>query len=313
MKIIDKTPLLNEKGELGPVQRVQGMFQFGFNWPNELQAQSAIVKFFDRQLEKGYTLIRNVTLGASGIMVPIILLGPAGIFVIDIAYMRGRYEAKGNSWNEASGNQYKPASINLIQRTARMGRAVKAFIERQGIKLPVKIEPVLIAGDPGLHIELVRPAIRVMMIDGVKSFVSGLVTSSPVLSVQAAHDFADHIVNPRPPRKESAMASTPSLEPQQPVDEAAQKEVSRARAIFNAAEAAKPFDPADFDFSMMDESAEMESNADSPASEQPTKKVPTPPTRILGMTPVQIIVVLFLLLLLVGLLAAFAYLYFFVF
>ena len=58
------------------MQRVQGMLKFGFGWPNELEAQKAIITFFDRQLEKGYTLIRNMTLGASGIMVPIILLGP---------------------------------------------------------------------------------------------------------------------------------------------------------------------------------------------------------------------------------------------
>ena len=52
MKIIDKTPFLDEKGELGIKQRLQGMLQFGFNWPNELQAQKAIINFFDRQLER---------------------------------------------------------------------------------------------------------------------------------------------------------------------------------------------------------------------------------------------------------------------
>ena len=65
MKIIDKTPLLNEKGELAVMQRVQGMLKYGFNWPTELEAQKAIITFFDRNLEKGYTLIRNITLGSS--------------------------------------------------------------------------------------------------------------------------------------------------------------------------------------------------------------------------------------------------------
>src|SRR5512139_3711781 len=120
MKIIDKTPLLNEKGELGLSQRAQGILKYGVNWPNELEAQKAMITFFDRQLEKGYTLIRNMTLGASGIVVPLILLGPTGIYVIHVTYLRGRYEAKGNSWNEESGNGYKPAAVNLIQRTARM-------------------------------------------------------------------------------------------------------------------------------------------------------------------------------------------------
>src|SRR5215216_4621766 len=169
MKIIDKTPLLNEKGELGIPQRIQGMLKYGFNWPNELQAQKAIITYFDRQLEKGYTLIRNLTLGQSGIIVPIILLGPTGIYVIHIAFERGRYEVQGDTWNVAAGEGYKPAPVNLIQRTMRMAKALRSFIVRQGVKLPVDIEPVLIAGDPGLHIESVRPAIRVLMIDGIKS------------------------------------------------------------------------------------------------------------------------------------------------
>ena len=49
MKIIDKTPLLNEKGELGLGQRLQGITQFGFNWLGELQAQKAIITYFDRE------------------------------------------------------------------------------------------------------------------------------------------------------------------------------------------------------------------------------------------------------------------------
>src|SRR6266508_3040313 len=184
MKIIDKTPLLNEKGDLGMLQQVQGMLKFGFGWPNELAAQRAIIAFFDHNLEKGYTLIRNMTLGASGILVPLILLGPTGIYVIHVTYLRGRYEARGNQWNEASGEGYKPAPINLIERTARMANAVTAFIERQGIRLPINIEPVLIAGDPGLHIESVRPAIKVLMIDGIRSFTSTVASGRPVLKIE---------------------------------------------------------------------------------------------------------------------------------
>jgi hypothetical protein len=184
MKIIDKTPLVDEKGSLGITQRIQGMLQFGFNWPRELEIQKAIVSYFDRQLEKGYTLIRNMPLGASGIVIPMIVVGPTGIFVIQVTYLKGRYEAKGDSWNMESGNQYKPAPVNLIKATMLMARALQAFIERQGVKVPTSIDAVLIAGEPGLHIDSVRPAIKVM-IDGIKSFVSGLATGRPVISAEA--------------------------------------------------------------------------------------------------------------------------------
>jgi len=293
MKIIDKTPLLDEKGELGVRQRLQGMLQFGFNWPNELQAQKAIINFFDRQLERGYTLIRNMTLGQSGITIPMILLGPAGIFAINVTHLRGRYEAKGAAWNVQSGEGYKPASTNLIQITSRMARALQAFIERQGVKLPVSVEPVLIAADPGLHIDSVGSAVRVMMIDGIKPFVAGLATTGrPVLSAEAVHEFVERILNPRLRKKEPVTSQAPASRAAWQQDEPAQQEVSRARAIFNASENLKPFDPADFDFAMTDDelsaegmpSASQELDAAEPV-QQPKRQ------RVLGMTPLQLAVI----------------------
>jgi hypothetical protein len=293
MKTIDKTPLLDEKGNLGFSERIQGMFRYGFNWPNELQAQRAIITFFDRQLEKGYTLIRNLTLGQSGIMIPMIVLGPAGIFVIQITYLRGRFQAKGDSWNVASGDRFKPADVNLIQQTARMARALQVFIERQGVKVPVGIEPVLIAGDPGLFIESERPTIKVMMIDGIKPFVSGLATGRPALSAEAVHEFTERILNPRPARKEPGLPPVPELQAAPGPNEPAGQGVSRARAIFNAAEEAKPFNPADFDFAMEEDQPPTEEMPAAPREAGPEKsrgQVQPNRRRILGMTPIQFIV-----------------------
>lgn len=314
MKIIDKTPLLNEKGELGFTQRFQGMFQFGFNWPNELQAQKAIITFFGKQLEKGYTLIRNMPLGQSGIIVPMILLGPSGIHVIQIASVRGRYEIRGDTWNVASGEKYMPAPVNLVQQTLRMANAVKVFIERQGVKLPASPEAVLIAGDPGLHIESVRPAIKTMMIDGIKSFVSGLATGKAVLSAEQVYDYTERILNPRPPRNESAALSASITAPRAEWEqESSPQEVSRARAIFNASDEAKPFDPADFDFEMTDDEPSMEaatagSQELSPA--RPLQESAKRSNRILGMTPLQFTIIAALALALLCILVAFGYIIF---
>jgi len=319
MKIIDKTPLLDEKGELGFVQRVQGMLQFGFNWPKELEAQKAIIAFFGRQLEKGYTLIRNMPLGESGIIIPMILLGPAGIYVIEVSHLRGRYEAKGDTWNVESGNQYKPAPINLIKQTIRMARALQVYIERQGVTIPVAIEPVLIAGDPGLHIESVRPAIKVMMIDGIKALVNGLTTAKPTLRAELAIDYTDRILNPRVKREPLAPLPELELEPETSAapqqnwfEKPAQQEpqVSRARAIFDASAEDQPFNPNDFDFAL----AEGESiSQDIPPVKRETS--PAEPIRqakpkqglVLGMTPVQLTIIAALALALICVLVAFAY------
>ena len=298
MKIIDKTPLVDEKGNLGFQQRLQGMLQFGFNWTRELQVQKAIVTFFDRQLEKGYTLLRNVPLGASGIVIPMILLGPAGVFVISIAYQKGRYQATGESWNVDTGKGYKPAPENAIQKTLYMTRALTRFIERQGTRIPVNIEPVLVAGDPGVHVESHKPAVRVVMIDGIKSFVGGLSAGRPVMSAESVFELTERILNPRPPRKEApASISPPTIPPAaRPAwePEAPRQEVSRARAIFNASEQAKPFNPDDFDFAM-DEAEPLPEIP--PVKAAPASKPSKPKARrILGMTIMQLFIILAMIL-----------------
>jgi hypothetical protein len=320
MKIIDKTPLLDEKGNLGFTQRVQGMLQYGFNWPRELEAQSAIIKYFDRQLEKGYTLIRNMALGQSGIIIPMILLGPPGIYVIEVTHLRGRYEARGDTWNVESGDRYTPAPVNLIQRTMRMARALQTFIERQGVRIPVSIDPVLIAGDPGLHIESTRPAIKVMMIDGIKTFVNGLVNSSPVLSTIQVNDFADRILNPRPKQEISAPPAGPEPEPEPRADweemygwneaQQGQPEASRARTSFDAAGEAQPFDPSSFGFATAEQDAQAQDIPPvvrEPEPDSSSRQSKPEQGLILGMTPVQLAVLAGLALTLFCILAIFAY------
>jgi len=322
MKITDKTPLLDEKGNLGLMQRIQGMLEYGFNWPRELEAQGAIVKYFDRELGKGYNLIRNMTLGQSGIMIPMILIGPAGIYVIEVSHLRGRYEAKGEAWNVESGDSYKPAPINLIHRTMRMGRALQTFIERQGVRLPGDVEPVLIAGDPGLHIESNRPAIKVMMIDGIKTFVSGLAGGGrPIMSNEMVHDFTDRILNPRVKKEQNAPppASEPEQEPRAAWEEMydyqqpEQPEPSRARAIFDAQNDVQPYNPNDLGFAMENEtdvqSIPPVQREQSPA--RPIRQARPKQQLIMGMTPVQLAVIGALALILICILAFLAYLFLF--
>lgn len=296
MKIIDQTPLIDENGELGFSQRLQGMLQFGFNWPVELKAQQVIANYFDRNFEKGYTLIRNQTLGQSGIVIPMILVGSAGLFAINITYLRGRYEAKGNEWNVESGNRFKPARDNLIQKTGTMARALTVFIERQGTKLPVPVEPVLIAAEPGLHIDTDSPAVKVLMSDGIRNFVGVLKSGAPAMRADVVLELVERITNPRPARVKPAQTPTPASaprpsQPPPPPPQPDVQNVSRARAIFSAAEEAKPFNPNDFDFALADEESKMQNippvrgEAVAAASE-PRRAA----RRVMGMTMIQLVV-----------------------
>ena len=336
MKITDKTPLVDEKGNLGFMQRVQGMLEYGFNWPRELEAQKTIVKFFERELGKNYNLIRNITLGQSGIMIPMILIGSTGIYVIEVTHLRGRYEANGETWNVEAGESYKPAPVNLIKETMRKARALEAFITRQGVRLPMDIEPVIIAADPGLHIQSSSPAIKVMMVDGIRAFVSGLASGvgGAILSSMQINDFTDRILSPRPKME----APPPELEPEPEPDPAArwqetyeqpeqsfqlsepapffqQEEPSRAGAIFDAQpqEDLFSFNPNDIGFALGNENEVLDippvvrNESESVYDDQPVRRAPPKQQLIMGMTTVQLAIVGALALALVCILAIFAY------
>jgi hypothetical protein len=150
------------------------------------------------------------------------------------------------------------------------------------------------------------------MIDGIKSFVTGLSTAGRVLSAEAVHEFTERIINPRPVKRGTAPAAIPRAaweeEKTQPPPG---QQVSRARAIFDASEEAKPFNPADFDFAMADEDVDTDplalaqadtNTAESRPSAAPGRK------RVLGMTPGQLGIVAILGILFLIIVAVFAYL-----
>ncbi len=256
MKIIDKTPFQNEKGEITLMQRLQGTLQHGLSWYTELEAQKAVIAQLDLVLEKGFTLIRNLTLANSQIVEPLILIGPPGVFVIMVTPLTGFYEAKGDQWNVVTGGRAAPAPVNLMYRVGRLARALQVYINRQGVIMPTLVEPILVASSPAMHIDSLRPTVRVVMSDAIRQFAASLLQSRAVLRAEQVYDLADRIITPR---KEAA--PQPEAEPETPAAAegaaAPAQTPARARAIFHAAEELKPFDPADLSFAF-DENAAAE-------------------------------------------------------
>jgi hypothetical protein len=198
MKIYDKTPLQNANGEIDLFARVRGTLKYGFSWYPDLEAQKLVIAKLDRLLERGYVLIRNFTLPNSEIVIPVILIGPGGVQVLYVTDVKGFFEAKGNEWNTVSSGRSQPASMNLISRTLRLSRAFTVFLQRNRLELPAPVEPVLIAANPGAHLEAIKPSVRVVKSDAINAFAETVLRSSPVLRIDFIHDLADHIINPRP-------------------------------------------------------------------------------------------------------------------
>ncbi|MBL8050141.1 MAG: hypothetical protein JNM46_02885 [Anaerolineales bacterium] len=224
MRIIDKTSLQDEAGNISMIARIQGTLKYGFNWYPELEAQKIVMGQLDRLLEKGFVLIRNFTLPDSQIVIPMILLGPGSISVILATPVKGHFEAVGSEWNKLINNgSPAPERRNLIDLIAKLTRAFQRYLEKHNIRTDVRIEPVLIASDPGAQIDSLRPVARVLRSDAIKQFATSLIQEAPVLRPESVYALADKILDPKPPVDESANASALDGTPG-----------SRAQAIFNA-------------------------------------------------------------------------------
>ena len=108
-------------------------------------------------------------------------------------------------------------------------RAVAFYRDTLGMRFLFQVPPGLAFFDCG--------GIR-LMIDGIKSFVTGLSTAGRVLSAEAVHEFTERIINPRPVRKGTAGVPPPAMASPAWEEEKTQpppgQQVSRARAIYDA-------------------------------------------------------------------------------
>ena len=312
MRLFDKTPYQNERGESGLLERIQGMLRFGFTWPAELEAQKTIITQLERALEKGFALIRNLPLpGSEEIVVPLILIGPPGVYAIYVTPLKGFYEAKGDQWNVVNNGRSVPAPINLMSRVALLARAVQVYVQRQGIELPGPVEPILIAASPAMHVDSMRPAARVIMSDAVRQFAASLLQASPLFRPEFVFDLADRIVSPR--SKSGSSSPVPPASPQTPAASAAPRAPSRAQAIFRSADDPKnqSVDIAELGFAFDDKPAK--GGAAVPQHLRETSPAQPPPRKTArrGLSSHQLILLLVMGIVECCVLIGFGYFYFF--
>jgi len=295
MKILDHTPFQDASGQISLVNRIQGTLKYGLSWYPALEAQKIVVSILNKTLERGYSLVRNKELGASGIVAPLVLIGQAGIYLIDVTPLKGFYQARGNEWGTLSNGRFQPAGINIIARAEQLARVIEVFYQRQGITLPVAVEPVLMASDPGLHIETVRPAVRVVQSDAIERFAAGLLTARPALDAQKVNHLVERLISPRSAKQADEPSPPAPDDPFATQDETPfQMEPSsrlqgflnspKSDALIDSGQAADEIGFA-FDEAGAEQPTVLVNNP--PGAPAPTRK--SAPKRILGMTVLQVV------------------------
>lgn len=174
MKVIDKTQYQDADGSIGFVNRIQGTIALGSSWYAEMQAQRNVMTQMEHVLDSRYVLLRNIVLPETDVIIPFILIGPTGIWIMLVNAKRGVFRAKGDSWLSMEGGRFNPAKPNLITRVQLMARAFETYLQKENIQV-AEVQPVLLFTNPGMHVDSVHPSVRIVLSDAMERFVASLV------------------------------------------------------------------------------------------------------------------------------------------
>ncbi len=175
MKVIDLGPKPPQGNSLKALAfETQKGFRDAFGLNQDIKAQDALSTQLGKGLNNRFTLIRNFKLEDPDVPIPLILIGPTGLFVIHTSALKGVFQAKNESWLIASQTRkYVPAHPNLITRTSLMTKAIEAYLQKQGLS-DQAIQGVLFFSKPGIHVDAQRPAVRIVLMDGVDRFITSI-------------------------------------------------------------------------------------------------------------------------------------------
>ena len=199
MKIVDQTPFYKENGELSLIDRGRAILDFGPGWFKQIEAQKLVIAVLKKDLDKNYTLLVNLTPPGLDARIPLILIGPTGVYVISVTPKIGMFRARGDQWGTVSGNALRPENPNLLILTEKMARAIQIYLQRQGYTELTNVEAILICSDPVTNVDSMRPIIRVIMRDTLERFAASISQARIVLSPESVFDIVNRLLNPPPP------------------------------------------------------------------------------------------------------------------
>ena len=182
MKVIERSPISGEGGAASITDRLKGIWQFGFSWDQDIQAQQVLIARLGKVLDNTFTMISNVAIPESSLPVPLVLVGPIGVWTFYVTAVKGIFRVKGENWYrlDDKSQHYKPSRPNLIRRSALMSRAINDYLREKGFFLD-QTQPVLFFAQPGIHIDAPEPPVRLLYSDGVDRFASKLFEEKTVL------------------------------------------------------------------------------------------------------------------------------------
>jgi len=192
MKVIDPSTNKGSGSQLGALGRAMGDLNLPFGSKKETRDQEVITSTLSKVLDNRFYLLRNVELEGLDVSIPLVLVGPTGLWVIYTRSTKGIFRATESTWEEFDErtSQFRPGKPDLLARTILYARAVERFLSIKGLETST-IEPVLFFSDPGVHVNSSRPEARIVIADGLQRFVASLIRVPLILDLASIQKIVD--------------------------------------------------------------------------------------------------------------------------
>lgn len=202
MKLVERSPIGSQGGSIPLVDRVQGIWRYGFNWDRDTQAQKTLITHLSDLLDNSYTLISNVPVPGFSLPVPLVLIGQTGLRTFCISADKGLFSLKGDQWYklDEEKEQYRPSRPNLVRRTALMSRAIIEYLKEKGIYLD-EDQAILFFSQPGVYIDAPESPVLLLQSDGVDRLATELVNGDIVLDAMELQRITDILIKSKPGSK----------------------------------------------------------------------------------------------------------------
>jgi hypothetical protein len=182
MRIINVSSVVEENGKIPLSLSIRKIFAEGFGWQAELDAQNQVTSQLIGVLGPEFVMLRGVLLPKLDAPIPLVLVGPPGVFILYASSLKGTFRARGDVWLalDATGNMH-PAKPNLPTRARLYAEAVRKYLLKNNVEAG-DVEAVLLFSRNDAFVENIKAPIRVVLADGVESYASTLCLGHPSLT-----------------------------------------------------------------------------------------------------------------------------------
>jgi hypothetical protein len=127
------------------------------------EGEERVVEILRQNLDGQWYLFRNTELPGRGGDLDVVLVGPPGIWVLEVKMFTGSYRNSSDTWVVRAGGRWRKSPSNPSQQARRNASRLASFLQANGIKLWVN--PVVVWANPEAKLVVESPATAVWQLD----------------------------------------------------------------------------------------------------------------------------------------------------